>query len=113
MAPAQITATDLAIGYDGRPFKTIEKESGPGGPQWMSDHPNPGNRYDYITQEAKMLRVARALGRAFPVTVRTTLLAAHTLPPEFLDRADQYIDTIARDVLTNPVIEEYRIEFLD
>lgn len=52
-----------------------------------------------LADEAKMLRVARALGRAFPVTVRTTLLAAHTLPPEFLDRADQYIDTIAREWL--------------
>jgi hypothetical protein len=38
-------------------FRTIEKESGPGGPQWMSDHPNPGNRYDYINKEAQMLRV--------------------------------------------------------
>jgi len=50
-----------AAGYDPRDmanvFKTIEQESGPGGPQWMSDHPNPGNRYEYINAEAKMLRV--------------------------------------------------------
>jgi hypothetical protein len=26
-------------------FKTIEREGGGGGPQWMSSHPNPGNRY--------------------------------------------------------------------
>jgi imidazolonepropionase len=45
--------------------------------------------------ERKMLRVARDLGRAFPVTVRTTLLAAHSLPPEFHGRADAYIDIIA------------------
>jgi len=48
-------------GYDPRDmanmFKTIEKESGPGGPQWLSDHPNPGNRYEYITDEARKLRV--------------------------------------------------------
>jgi hypothetical protein len=48
-------------GYDPRDmanvFRTIEKESGPGGPQWMSDHPNPGNRYEYITREAQLLRV--------------------------------------------------------
>ncbi|HXY76525.1 MAG TPA: imidazolonepropionase [Steroidobacteraceae bacterium] len=49
--------------------------------------------------EAKMLRVARRLGRAFPVSVRTTLLAAHTLPPEFAGRAGLYIDTIAREWL--------------
>jgi hypothetical protein len=38
-------------------FRTIEKEGGGGGPQWMSSHPNPGNRYNAITQEAKSLRV--------------------------------------------------------
>ena len=38
-------------------FKTIEKQGGRGGPEWLSDHPNPGNRYEYITAEAKMLRV--------------------------------------------------------
>jgi predicted Zn-dependent protease len=38
-------------------FKTIEKQGGSGGPQWLSDHPNPGDRYDYITREAQVLRV--------------------------------------------------------
>jgi hypothetical protein len=38
-------------------FKTIEKQGGSGGPEWLSDHPNPGNRYEYITAEARMLRV--------------------------------------------------------
>jgi beta-barrel assembly-enhancing protease len=50
-----------AAGYDPREmanmFKTIEKQGGSGGPEWLSDHPNPGNRYDYITAEAKALRV--------------------------------------------------------
>jgi imidazolonepropionase len=59
-----------------------------------------------LADEAKMLRVARALGRAFPVTVRTTLLAAHTLPPEYRGRADQYIDDIARDWLPALAREE-------
>src|SRR5437763_12250093 len=52
-------------GYDPRDmanmFKTIEEESGPGGPQWLSDHPNPGNRYTYITKEAQALRVENAV----------------------------------------------------
>jgi imidazolonepropionase len=52
-----------------------------------------------LNDEAKMLRVARALGRAFAVTVRTTLLAAHTLPPEYRARADEYIEVIAREWL--------------
>ncbi|MEO6239191.1 MAG: M48 family metallopeptidase, partial [Vicinamibacterales bacterium] len=57
-------------GYDPRDmanvFKTIEKESGPGGPQWMSDHPNPGNRYDYINKEAQALRVPANPRRVTP-----------------------------------------------
>jgi beta-barrel assembly-enhancing protease len=55
---AQIMARS---GYDPRDmanmFKTIEKQGGPGGPQWLSDHPNPGDRSAYITQEAQALRV--------------------------------------------------------
>src|SRR5262245_3541621 len=39
-------------------FKTIEKQSGSGGPEWLSDHPNPGNRYEYINKEAESLRIA-------------------------------------------------------
>ncbi len=54
-----------AAGYDPRDmanmFKTIEKQSGSGGPQWLSDHPNPGNRQAYITKEAETLRVANAV----------------------------------------------------
>jgi hypothetical protein len=39
-------------------FKTIEKQGGgAGGPQWLSDHPNPGDRYEYITREAQLLEV--------------------------------------------------------
>src|SRR3954463_12339536 len=54
-------------GYDPRAlahmFETIERESkasGGGGPQWMSSHPNPGNRTQYINKEADMLTVASA-----------------------------------------------------
>jgi imidazolonepropionase len=43
--------------------------------------------------ERKMLRVARALGERFGITVRTTFLGAHALPPEFAGNPDAYIDT--------------------
>ncbi len=43
--------------------------------------------------EAKCLRVARRLDEGH-VTVRTTSLAAHALPPEFEGRADAYIDAV-------------------
>ncbi|MGH8298874.1 MAG: imidazolonepropionase [Steroidobacteraceae bacterium] len=48
-----------------------------------------------LEDEAKMLRVARSLASALPVTITTTLLAAHALPPEYAGRADAYIDDIA------------------
>ena len=38
-------------------FKTIQKQGGSGGPQWLSDHPDPGNRSAYIAREARSLRV--------------------------------------------------------
>ena len=38
-------------------FRTIEQEAKGGGPEWMSDHPNPGNRIEYLTAEARALRV--------------------------------------------------------
>jgi imidazolonepropionase len=49
--------------------------------------------------EMKMLRVARKLGSTYPVTVRTTFLGAHTVPPEFKGKADAYIDYICNDTL--------------
>jgi imidazolonepropionase len=49
--------------------------------------------------ELKCLRVARELGRRHAVTVRTTLLAAHALPPEFDGRPDAYIDQIVETIL--------------
>ena len=50
--------------------------------------------------ELKMLRVARQLGEAFPVQVRTTLLGAHALPPEFLaSGSDAYIDLVCEQMI--------------
>ncbi len=49
--------------------------------------------------ELKQLRVARALGKRTGVSVRTTLLAAHALPPEFAGRADDYVDYVCRETI--------------
>ena len=49
-----------------------------------------------LDDEARCLRVARRLGRELPLTVRTTSLAAHALPPEFDGRADDYIDAVVQ-----------------
>jgi imidazolonepropionase len=52
-----------------------------------------------LGDELKMLRVARGLGGGERVRVRTTLLAAHAVPPEFTGRSDAYVDHIVGDIL--------------
>ena len=47
-----------------------------------------------LEHERKMLRVARSLGAAHPVSVQTTFLGAHAVPPEFADRSDNYVDAV-------------------
>lgn len=47
-----------------------------------------------LEHEARCLRIARRLGRELPLTVRTTCLAAHALPPEFDGQPDAYIDAV-------------------
>lgn len=49
--------------------------------------------------EAKMLRVARRLERERPVRIVTSFLGAHTLPPEYEGRADDYIDRLCKEML--------------
>ena len=52
-----------------------------------------------VKNELKMLEVARQLGESTGLTIRTTLLAAHTVPPEFKGKADDYIDLISDELL--------------
>ena len=52
-----------------------------------------------LASERKLLRVIRRLGEALPVSVRATCLAAHALPPEYKDRADDYIEHICTEML--------------
>jgi len=52
-----------------------------------------------LEHEGKMLRAARALARERAVTVITTFLGAHALPPEFSGRADAYIDEVCNVML--------------
>ncbi len=52
-----------------------------------------------LLNERKMLRVIREIGHRLPLTVRSTCLAAHALPPEFADRKDDYIDYVCEVML--------------
>lgn len=64
-----------------------------------------------LESETKMLRVARRIGTELGVTVRTTFLGAHAVPPEFAGRQADYVDevcvrmlpAIARDGLADAV----------
>ena len=57
---AQIMAE---AGYDPRQmanmFRTIEQQRRSSAPEWLSDHPNPGNRYEAILREAETLKSRR------------------------------------------------------
>ena len=52
-----------------------------------------------LDHELKQLRVARALGGARAVSVRTTLLAAHATPPEYAGRRAEYARHVAADIV--------------
>jgi imidazolonepropionase len=49
--------------------------------------------------EMRQLTAARELGRSRPVTIRTTFLAAHALPPEAEGNKDRYIDLVCSEML--------------
>jgi len=52
-----------------------------------------------VDNELKMLRVARRISATLGIEVRTTLLAAHALPPEYAGRADDYIEHVCAEIL--------------
>jgi imidazolonepropionase len=52
-----------------------------------------------VDSELEMLEVARRLGDARGVTVVTTLLAAHAVPPEFSGNADGWIDVACSELI--------------
>ena len=65
-----------------------------------------------LESERRMLRVARRLEQVLPVTVRTTCLSAHALPPEYAGRADEYIDQVCTHILP-ALAEEGLVDAVD
>ena len=106
-------------GYDPREmanmFKTIEKESGGGGPQWMSSHPNPGNRYNAITAEAQALRVQGNANTGQFQSVQARLrsmspaLTAEQIAKGKKTGGNAPIGTGGRPVRVDPPSEAYRV----
>ena len=52
-----------------------------------------------LQSERRMLRVARRLGRELGITVRTTFLGLHALPPEYQDRRADYVSLVCDEML--------------
>ena len=49
--------------------------------------------------ERRMLRVARRIGETLGITVRTSFLGLHALPPEYADDAEGYVDHVCGHML--------------
>lgn len=60
-----------------------------------------------LASEMKMLRVARRIGAELGVTVRTTFLGLHALPPEFAGRRSEFVAAVCGEWL--PRIAEERL----
>lgn len=58
-----------------------------------------------VDTEMRSLRVARNVGEGLPVTVRTTLLGLHALPPEYEDRRGDFVDLVCQELLPMAVAE--------
>jgi imidazolonepropionase len=52
-----------------------------------------------LDAERRMLRVARRIGRELGVTVRTSFLGLHALPPEYRERRDDYVARVCDEML--------------
>ena len=52
-----------------------------------------------VESEMKMLRVARRLREELPITVKTTFLGAHSVPPEFKNDRDGYVDLLVEEMI--------------
>jgi imidazolonepropionase len=65
-----------------------------------------------LASERKQLRVARRLGEAHGVTVRTTFLGAHAVPPEYARRTDAYVDMVCGEMLP-ALVEEGFVDAVD
>ncbi|WP_273803698.1 imidazolonepropionase [Providencia rettgeri] len=57
-----------------------------------------GYGLDYQNEE-KQLRVAKKLLAEYPISISSTLLSAHTVPPEFKGKPDEYIDLICQKIM--------------
>jgi imidazolonepropionase len=65
-----------------------------------------------LESERRMLRVARRLGRELGISVRTSFLGLHALPPEYLERRDDYV-ALACDEMLPALAAEGLVDAVD
>jgi len=58
-----------------------------------------------LTDELKMLRAAGELAADYPLRLRRTLLAAHTVPPEYKSSPDRYVDLVCDEIIPQVAAE--------
>ncbi len=62
--------------------------------------------------ELKMLRVIRQLKEIYPIKIKATFLGAHTIPMEYRNNPDEYVDIVINEML--PVVAaEDLADFID
>jgi len=66
-----------------------------------------------VKDEIKMLEVVRKLAELQPIELVGTYLGAHTLPAEYRDRRDAYVDLVVSDELMGRVAADGLAEFCD
>jgi len=52
-----------------------------------------------VENELRLLKVIRELGEECGLTIRSTFLGAHAVPPEYKGNTDQYVDLVANEML--------------
>lgn len=60
-----------------------------------------------LETELKMLRVAQRIGKTLSISVATTFLGAHTVPKEYKNNPDQYVDHVCNDMM--PIIAKEKL----
>lgn len=65
-----------------------------------------------LESELKMLRVIRRLKELSPLTIRATFLGAHSIPMEFRNQPEKYVDIVVEEMLPR-VAEENLADFVD
>jgi len=62
--------------------------------------------------EMKILRVAKRLAENYPITIKTTFLGAHAVPPEFKDNKEGYMDLLVEEMLPR-IAKERLADYVD